>query len=392
VYTVTLTVRDDDGGISVVRTTVQVAGVGVVDGVLYIVGTDERDDVFVRTNSRRDVIDVDGRFGRRHDRRRSRGQAEARIRRRYDATQVQRIEAILCGGNDRFMMDGGSDGFSDAGSDGGSDGASDGGADRRLRIPTSIRGGDGYDLLIGGHGPTEVDGGSGNDFIRTRAGNDVITDLVGHNVIHSGAGDDTVRTGDGWDWIRTAEGDDHVFAGDGNNVVDTGRGHDRVRTGSGHDSVRTGRGDDTVLAGAGHDYVRTDDGNDLLVGGDGCDVLLAGRGDDILIGGRGSDVLKGDRGSDLLIGGRTAYDDDEAALDDLFSEWTRAAHVMDKVTALRNGTGPAGLVLQPQETVFDDSARDYLDGGRGRDWYLAAVTGDGRDRIRKKAEDFFDQV
>lgn len=51
IYTVGLTVTDDDGGSTVETTTVQVTGVGVQDGVLNIIGTDGSDDVDIKRKS-----------------------------------------------------------------------------------------------------------------------------------------------------------------------------------------------------------------------------------------------------------------------------------------------------------------------------------------------------
>src|SRR5581483_7257098 len=45
IFTITVTVRDNDGGQATRTTTAVVTGVGLVNGVLYVVGTDGRDSV-----------------------------------------------------------------------------------------------------------------------------------------------------------------------------------------------------------------------------------------------------------------------------------------------------------------------------------------------------------
>ena len=53
VYDITVTVHDDDGGEGEMVTTAYVTGVGVNNGVLTVVGTDERDVVSInRVNGR----------------------------------------------------------------------------------------------------------------------------------------------------------------------------------------------------------------------------------------------------------------------------------------------------------------------------------------------------
>jgi len=96
----------------------------------------------------------------------------------------------------------------------------------------TIHGGDGHDLITGGHGNDIIDGGAGVDRIDGMGGNDI---LLG------------------------GDGDDHLFGSDGHDIILGGLGNDRIEGG---------------------------DGGDLLIGGLGVDVLRGGSGDDILIGGQ----------------------------------------------------------------------------------------------------------
>src|SRR5262249_54852731 len=88
---------------------------------------------------------------------------------------------------------------------------------------------------------------------------------------------------------------------------------------------------------------------------------------DVLIGGKGNDVVSGKTGDDILVGGFTAYDTNEAVLDQVMSIWSSAASFNDRVATL---TGAGGL-LRGGITVFDDGAQDVLSGDDGRDLYFA---------------------
>jgi Ca2+-binding RTX toxin-like protein len=135
------------------------------------------------------------------------------------------------------------------------------------------------------------------------------------------------------------------------------------------------------------------DGNDVMIGGGGSDVLLGGAGNDvltargdrdILIGGAGADDLFGGTDGDLLIAGTTAFDTDEAALHSIQQEWTSSRDYHTRVNNLRGlGTGPRSngsnylKVSGPDATVYNDSSKDELEGGSGRDWFFANRTGSG---------------
>jgi hypothetical protein len=80
-----------------------------------------------------------------------------------------------------------------------------------VKIPVTMRGGPGADVLVGGSGSDKLIGGPGNDRLYGRAGGDLI---------YGGPGNDVVR------------------GGPGNDIVRGGPGRDRVSGGSGHDDVR----------------------------------------------------------------------------------------------------------------------------------------------------------
>jgi hypothetical protein len=118
-------------------------------------------------------------------------------------------------------------------------------------------------------------------------------------------------------------------------------------------------------------------GNDLLVGDAGANVLIGGTGRNLLIGGAGADALTGGGRDNLLIGGSTSYDQNLAALNALFAEWTSANSLSVRMGNLSNGGGlNVTYVLNPDAvggrsaTVFDDAAADLFVDGSGLSWFF----------------------
>ncbi|HEY2411134.1 MAG TPA: calcium-binding protein [Pirellulaceae bacterium] len=150
------------------------------------------------------------------------------------------------------------------------------------------------------------------------------SDITGNIIIYGGAGDDKITI------------DPHVMIP----VVALGEG-----------------GKDTLQAGG---------GPAVLVGGDGDDTLNGNNSSDILIGGMGKDNLHGNGGDDTLIGGYTAFDTDLVALERLLSD-------------------PSLLVAD--NTVFDDSITDTMDGNGGSDYYFANSDVAFKDNIKLTKDD-----
>ncbi|MFO0841172.1 MAG: PKD domain-containing protein [Gemmataceae bacterium] len=75
-----------------------------------------------------------------------------------------------------------------------------------------------------------------------------------------------------------------------------------------------------LSGGRGNDCLAGGKAADVLLGGGGNDTLFGGAGRDLLIGGAGRDWLVGS-GGDVLIGGRTDFDRDVPALGSLLAEW-----------------------------------------------------------------------
>ena len=264
----TIIAIDDDGGVSAPeKATAYVEGVGLVGRVLYVIGTDGKDDVDVKlsSGSNSGKLEVKAKL--------SKGKDSVEYNSSYNAASVDRIFMFVAGDDDKVKID------------------------KDVMVDSTLYGGAGNDKL---------DGGGGRDFIFGEAG------------------------------------DDNLSGGRGSDVVVGGDGNDNVRGGS--DS--------------------------------GLDTEFDGR--DILIGGMGEDEIKADKGDDLLVGGFTDYDNNVVVLDLIHREWTSDRPYDSRVENLRAGSGnvlkDSGVMLKASgsgKTVFDDNAQDELKGGSGRDWYFA---------------------
>ncbi len=120
--------------------------------------------------------------------------------------------------------------------------------------------------------------------------------------------------------------------------------------------------------GAGNDIIYGGSGNNILLGGSGNDLIVGGTSRDILIAGEGLDSVYGMGNDDILIGGSTAYDADQASLQQILNVWNSSSSYNDRVTAIRAGNGVPKL---DSTTVMDDSAKDFLFGGAGLDLFFS---------------------
>lgn len=336
VYDVSVTVDDSNGGATTKTTQAVTGGIGVVDGILRVIGTDGKDKVTVKRDWVHDgsgkwwnpknwdeMIHVYGKLGHQS------------FSQHFDPAEVAAIHIVTFGESDTIKVGYGVDlpVAVDAGS---------GNDDVTIRSgDATVQAGDGRDRVTTGPGNDRIDGGSGRDFISTGGGNDTIIDLDGDNQIWSGSGDDVVQTGDG------------------NDFVWLGGGADTAQLGGGNDRAYGGFGNDIILAGAGDDRVDGGWGNDLIVGDSGDDRIWGWKGDDVLIGGTGKDRIRGNDGRDLLIGGSAANGDDLESLDSALASWTS----QDQASTL-NFLGWIG----------DDEEKDRLDGDRGDDEIFAGLS------------------
>jgi Ca2+-binding RTX toxin-like protein len=286
----------------------------------------------------------------------------------------------------------------------------------------------GADTIRGGLGNDTIHGGPGNDFLVGNAGQDYVLGQVGDDwiiggnfaafgtpasesdadILNGGDGQD-ILLGDSWsrefpfvensiggndllnggadnDFIAGQAGRDTMYGESGEDQLVGGEGNDVIRGGTGNDSIAGGRGNDQVDGQDGDDMIRGEDGDDTLTGGNGNDILLGGGGfdsiagnvgRDLLIGGRNSDRMNGSEDNDILIGGITAFDSNDAALQEIMHEWTSARSYSERVANLRGVPNPTfanrlnnNTFLQDGITVIDDAEVDHVSGGSGLDWFL----------------------
>ena len=242
-FEITVTIDDGNGGTDTQTTSAVVGGVGVVNGTLYVIGTDGRDKVAVKfrngNNGNPDQVRV-----------RTKLSGQGVSTQYFAAVDIDNIEIHLCDGNDVARISGRDHGSGP------------------WYESSRIDGGNGHDQIIGGVGNDIILGGSGNDFIKGGAGNDVLSGEAGHDYLLGRSGDDILIGGDGSDFLRGNGGDDVLIAGFTDNESD-------------FDSLDAAMEDWTsgdlagVLAELGE--VHDDFDWDLLIGGSGDDALF---GDD----------------------------------------------------------------------------------------------------------------
>jgi hypothetical protein len=158
VYHATVTITDDDTGTDTAEFLVVITGVGLNNGVLGIVGTNDADHVEVFVVN--DEIDVFASFvDPKH--------------RRFPLADVDSVQLWLCGGDDH------------------------GDVHPSITLPAEIRGHDGHDMLWGGSGDDDVDGGPGDDMAWGRDGDDRVIGGPGNDILFGGHGTDHLDGGPG---------------------------------------------------------------------------------------------------------------------------------------------------------------------------------------------------
>jgi Ca2+-binding RTX toxin-like protein len=167
-------------------------------------------------------------------------------------------------------------------------------------------------------------------------------------------------------------------------VVYAQAGDDRVEVAGGIDVPAM------LVGGMGNDKLKGGGCDDVLIGGDGDDQLIGGDGRDLLIGGIGRDDLVGNSDDDMLVAGYTSFDNNEAALDKIMSEWSSGRSYQTRVDNLAGegtGTRDNDSFFLNAVTVFDDADRDVLTGSAGTDWFLFNADGDGSNQDGDRATD-----
>jgi hypothetical protein len=177
VYTVVITVQDDDGGTDTTTLTALVSGVGLTpDGLLGVVGTEFGDVVNIQRKGA--AIEVLGPF-----------LGPGRVS--FPVADVDALQVSTCGGDDQIHVN--LDVLVPATLDGGR-------GDDHVRAgggPTTLLGGDGADHLFGGPADDQVNGG---------AGDDELSGGKGHNVLDGGPDFDHCNAAQGVNVLLGCEG------------------------------------------------------------------------------------------------------------------------------------------------------------------------------------------
>lgn len=175
IYTVTLTLQDDDTGIAVGTTMNVITGVGVNNGVLQIIGTDARDRVTINlrytlekcgkktkcsTPSQQFMVHASFLPG-----------GKQGSYRTFDVESIEKIVILMGDGNDHVILAG------------------------NIVTNAFIDGGAGNDVLIGGRGADILSGGEGNDILIGGRGRDILIGGMGFDHLIGGSGDDLLIGG-----------------------------------------------------------------------------------------------------------------------------------------------------------------------------------------------------
>jgi len=169
IYTVTVTLEDDDAGSAIVSTTAVIMGVGVVDSQLHIVGTDDADSVSVDIKGGKNpkvVVYADFLGPMAGDFKKS----SKLNTREFDVAGITSVLMVLCGGDDLAIVS--EQATLNVVIDGGS------GNDK-------LHGGAGNDILLGGDGDDEITGGDRADILLGGLGIDRLVGGWGDDILVS---------------------------------------------------------------------------------------------------------------------------------------------------------------------------------------------------------------
>jgi Ca2+-binding RTX toxin-like protein len=182
-----------------------ISAVGVVDGDLYVAGTEDSDLLQIRPGGG-GAIDV------------YRGRQRVGS---FDGVTGQIIINAF-GGDD--MID----------------------IAKQITTDTRIFGGDGNDVILGGSGRDTINGGAGSDIIYGGNGADLLIGAEAADIIFGGNGADSIDGGDGDDWLFGQNGKDSLDGGLGDDKLFGGRGNDLLISAEGDDFLMGGRGSDRI--------------------------------------------------------------------------------------------------------------------------------------------------
>lgn len=251
-----------------------------------------------------------------------------------------------------------------------------------VRIPATLSGGDGNDIMVGGANHDVLVGGGGNDILTGGPGGDALFGGTGDDAYIFGAA--AAAEADSVSESMNAGSDSLSFSTMTINIV-LNTGTTSIQTVHTNRTLKLNGGTviENVVGGSGHDILMGNSlantltgnsGDDVLSGAVGDDMLFGGHGRDILIGSFGVDTLHGGNDDDILIAGRTNSEKVLTRLNDLRAEWVSINSYELRVSKLRTTVGASAASLKAKVNVLNDPpAIDTLFGGGGTDWYFRAL-------------------
>ena len=261
------------------------------------------------------------------------------------------------------------------------------------RVLTTVRGGDGDDVLAGG---ATLEGGAGNDTLNGSVNSDRLLGGSGRDLLSAVRAATCSSTTAGWRPTRSTAVQAATSWPSANETNPCAPISERARRTAGSEAegntvanierVSGGRGPDELLgdpaaAPSGEVTLIGGDGDDQLVirgagtkvlGGPGGDTITGGPGIDSIDSGLGSDVVRGEGGDDLLDGGDAPDDLDGGDGRDIILGGDSADRVLGGQGNDRVAGGGGRDVMR------GDAGNDFLNGGGGNDQLFG---GAGRDRL-----------
>lgn len=180
------TIRNDDG---------QATGITLTDGILTIVGTNDKDTVAISLEDRRrlrvDASFLRGDGGNDQDDENDDDDSDDdnEGQQFFDVSSVKRIEMSLLDGNDVVEVS------------------------SAVRIPCLIDGGGGNDKIRGGEGDDVLLGGAGNDRLYGMGGQNILVGGDGDDMAIAGSGRSILIGGNGRDMLYGSRRDDILIGG-----------------------------------------------------------------------------------------------------------------------------------------------------------------------------------
>jgi hypothetical protein len=157
IFRIVVTLTDDDTGETTERTFALITGVGVLDGQLQAVGTEQADGITVSRLGQDEFV--------------VRASFIPNSSRKYPAESVTSIAMILCGGDDNATIAG------------------------TVDLPAYIAAEEGNDDIKGGGGPNVLLGGEGDDRVTGGSSHDILVGGEGADRIVGNGGDDILIAG-----------------------------------------------------------------------------------------------------------------------------------------------------------------------------------------------------